>query len=492
MSFFEILILLVVAFSVFTLFRQAGRRKRWMHALPAAGVLLVIGHLLTEGGRWQMVPLYVLSFCLFVFTFSAFYRSYIRPENKAGRDRKWFRLSGVVLSLIVLIFSCALLYVFPLVKLPVPGGKYAVGTRDFFLADTSRKEILTEDPDDVRKLWVKVWYPASGEGANNRDPYIEPAIAAAYAEQNGFPLFAVSHLQKVKTNTIQKAPFAVEKNNFPVLIFSHGLRMPVTFYASFLEEMASHGFIVVGISHTYETAGVLFPNGRLATYDVHALDVGEQWVKFNVVHDAYMKSGDKDFRLRKIYEMNQVIPDTDRGKAWADDISFVADHLFQINYQQPDNPFYGKLDLDRLGAFGHSYGGMAVGQAMVNDPRIKAGVNLDGVQWGDILEKGLQRPLMALNAVRDPEGYPFVIPNPVIYKEANINPSFYFEIEGTGHSNFSDIPLLISLPQLSEAGSVDFYRGAKIINQLTVSFFNKYLLSKGEFPETAKKFPEVR
>ena len=52
----------------------------------------------------------------------------------------------------------------------------------------------------------------------------------------------------------------------------------------------------------------------------------------------------------------------------------------------------GRIDRDRVGAFGHSNGGATAADLMLADRRIRAGVNMDGGIYGPVLERGLDRP----------------------------------------------------------------------------------------------------
>ena len=70
----------------------------------------------------------------------------------------------------------------------------------------------------------------------------------------------------------------------------------------------------------------------------------------------------------------------DRLRWWADDIRFVIDRLTAINRNAAAGPpFAGRLDLARLGAFGHSAGGQAAAHACQVEPRLRACLNQDGL-----------------------------------------------------------------------------------------------------------------
>ncbi len=58
----------------------------------------------------------------------------------------------------------------------------------------------------------------------------------------------------------------------------------------------------------------------------------------------------------------------------------------------------GRLDLDRVGFFGFSFGGAAAAEASVIDKRIAAVANLDGWLFGRALSGALEKPYMIMNS----------------------------------------------------------------------------------------------
>ena len=139
----------------------------------------------------------------------------------------------------------------------------------------------------------------------------------------------------------------------PVLIFSPGGGMPREVYAAQFEDLASHGYVVAAISHPYDAIVTIFPDGRQIGYS------DKRWpVTPSVEGEA---------------NLNQL--------EWhANDIRFVLDELTRANLTNGSVlPFAGHLDLSRVGAFGHSFGGMAAAHACQLDRRFKACLNEDGV-----------------------------------------------------------------------------------------------------------------
>src|SRR5262249_45098060 len=87
----------------------------------------------------------------------------------------------------------------------------------------------------------------------------------------------------------------------------------------------------------------------------------------------------------------------------AKNASFVLDQLQKLDAGKLAGPFKGRLDLARVGIFGHSLGGQVAGRAGELDKRFKACLNLDGWNNGrpfltDKTGSGPQQPFMSLGS----------------------------------------------------------------------------------------------
>jgi predicted dienelactone hydrolase len=134
----------------------------------------------------------------------------------------------------------------------------------------------------------------------------------------------------------------------PVLIFSPGGGLISELYTSQLEDLASHGYVVAAITHSYDGFLTVFPDGSHVAYD------SKRWPQ--------------QPSLEGEANLNQL--------EWhADDIRVV---LGELSRAPSTLPFSGRLDLAHVGAFGHSFGGIAAAHACQKDQRIKACLNQDG------------------------------------------------------------------------------------------------------------------
>jgi len=277
-------------------------------------------------------------------------------------------------------------------SLPDPTGDYQVGTVSLHLIDHSRSNPFAASPP-FRELMVSIWYPAHDADQYPLAPYMLPGAAAHFGSANG----AGSLLYRVppdrvdwgtvRTSGHQGAPLAQHGRPFPVVLFQPDVQDPRTWETTLVQDLASRGYVVVTIDPTYNASEVEFPDGRIVDSLV------PQWASLPL----------QDFlTLARTTIIPQQVADT----------RFVLDGLTAINagyepdaeHRQLPRGLAGALDIDRVGMF-VSFGGSIAAQAMYEDPRIDAGVDLDGAieapfikeNTDDLvpaLSRGLDRPFM--------------------------------------------------------------------------------------------------
>lgn len=253
--------------------------------------------------------------------------------------------------------------------LPAPTGRHRVGRVSVDWVDPSRGEIYSSDPRDRRELLVWIWYPAVPAPDAERAAYL-PGPWAPSGQL--FGLDAAGLL----THAVQDAAVANEQPSYPVLVLSPS-GFPPLLLAATAEELASHGYVVVGVNHTYETAVTVFADGRV--------------VPVNPAAQAGVL-GPQTGPYQERFRQRAAVCDYK-----AADLASVADQLEQINAGAA-GLLAGRLDLGRLGGFGHSFGGNAALQWCRNDRRCQAAANLDGALWTEVGRVGLDRPALQLLA----------------------------------------------------------------------------------------------
>lgn len=429
------------------------KRSRWIDFVPSLAVLLTVIHLVLEKYRWQMVPAYGLTLLFFLLSIRRIKRGGRPPDKQPSRPV--LIIIGFLFRLLIFTIVAALPIILPVFRFPDPTGQFPVGTTTLYLADYSRSETLTPNPDDHREFMVQVWYPAQVEPGARRSPLMEQMP------------FQFSHLSLVQTHAYQDAPVSNAQSSYPVLIFSHGHVGFVEQNLTQMEELASHGYIVCSIAHTYHAIVTVFPDGRVVPAD-------------SVLANDFLTGNSP---TQAIY--------AEHLRIWTDDTRFLMNELEGIQAGQRESLLVGKLDMTRLGIFGQSFGGVTAVQVCSIDDRCQAGINLDGGlprgYTGQVIDSPLKQPFMfMLN-----EGAAY-------YMRTNLraieNAAYGITVRGTTHFDFTDLFLYSPVLKFTQAfGPIDGYRMVNIINGYTLAFFDEYL--KGEMSPLldgpSSDYPEV-
>lgn len=435
-------------------------RSRWVSLLPAAALLLLLLHLFLEGGRWQMVPAYGATAVLIPLVL-------LTLRQPASRPR-WQSVVGGLIGLLSLLVAGALAVALPVPILPPMTGPYPVGTFSLYLVDNDRADRYADAPDAPRELMVQFWYPAAPTGQEAEALFLPdlPQMAPVIAEQFGLPPFILNHANLTDLEISDAPPAA--NGRFPLLIFAHGLSGLRLQNSSMLRELASHGYVVAAMDHTYANAITLFPDGRVIFYDPCRL--------FAILPNCAANYVDGNILVRQ----------------WADDMAFLLDTLAAWD-ETTSGILAGKVATERVGVFGHSTGGGATMQFCLDDVRCVAGLGLDA--WLLPVDR---------RALRTPPAQPFLFINTPDWLGVEnqaygrdllgaLDVGYELTLAGTGHYDFSDIVLLSPLTaQLGISGEIDSRYSLQIQNQVVLSFFNRYLrLMEDDFLERPSPYPEL-
>jgi predicted dienelactone hydrolase len=377
---------------------------------------------------------------------------------------------------------------------PKPSGNYSVGTMEFSLTDNSRPETLTDDANDKRELYLRVWYPAarnfSGAAAKPLPIFGKQTKQIAQALAAGFrlPPGALDFLALVSSNSYENAPLAASKTKFPVVVFSHG------YYRGFaaqnaiqMEELASHGYVVFGIGHTYETILNVFPDGRAVPAGKLLLFLPDP--KTDEAVKKYAAARNPEERAAYAGQIVLANPTNKHLRVWTADVRFVLDEIERMNAGATKSIFAKKLNAKRIGLMGMSFGGAAAGQVCVEDKRCRAGINLDGAQFGDVYASVLKRPFMFMASEGQDAGI-----NREIYEAAARADAYFLTVKGANHRNFSNLNLLSGIDRENRIlGKIPAERMEKIMSGYVLAFFDKYLknINSPKLKNGASAFSEV-
>lgn len=499
MRLFETALILTNLLTFVLLIIPLPNAVKWMRYSALIAPPLAVLQIAAEGPRWQMAPAYAFAGLLFLVWML---QSGIMagPFALLRYTSQLVNILAMVLGVLGLAVSIILPVIGPVFRFPRPTGPYSIGTLTYHWVDANRPEIFTADPNDSRELMVQVWYPAKGDSSSPRAPYIQTADAftSGFARLFDVPEFLLGNLKYITTNAIPSAPISApladDGPGYPVLIYLEGLggfRQENTFL---IEELVSHGYVVVAIDQPYTASAVVFPDGRQVEGLPTKLTKPLASQSFLPAESAPTLNG------RTFQE--GIVP------YLAQDVSFVLDQLAVLNQTDPNGILTGRLDLQRAGTFGWSLGGLVGGEACRLETRLRACLMLDAPLSTDVVRSGLQQPAMWIT--RDAEAMRLERrkvggwPEAEIHAELNSNrvvfeslpgDGYFVQVPGMFHINYSDIPSWSPLwPLLGVAGPIDAQRAHSIINTYSLAFFDHEL--KGGPAELldgpSKQYPEVQ
>jgi predicted dienelactone hydrolase len=369
------------------------------------------------------------------------------------------------------------------VTLPEPTGPFAVGRAIYDWADEKTLDALAPVPEAKRELLVWMWYPADGQSAAISE-YLPAPLRTAVERSSGMLIskFLTRDLSKVHAHGIWNSNVPPQQRSYPVVIMRAGASAEVWNYSTLAEDLASHGYVVVGFDAPYRTHVVVFPDGRAMTR-----------LPENDPERCLEMSGEKQEHCA-----NRLLA------AWTADMAFVLDRLEELNTSDASGKFTGRLDMRRVGVFGHSFGGAAALQFCHEDSRCKAGVDVDGAPHGSVIQAGINRPFMFLvsdqGGESDPEIRQVFANMQSIYDRLPPDGRAFLKIRGANHFLFSDdgavLKSHIVLGTLRGLGivGIDGRRQLAVTAYCLRSFFDAYLRGEGvsRLAISSPLYPEIQ
>ncbi len=341
--------------------------------------------------------------------------------------------------------------------LPAVTGTSPVGRIEVALTDAARPDPFATD-GRARELAVWIWYPAA-DATGAAAPYL-PKMWADLVNSAGL---MSQDLNAVATHSTANAPLA---GHPPVVALMPGLGQPIAAYSALAEDLASHGYAVVGINPT-ESGLVVFPDGHVVPPTA-----------LGAIDEALLSD------VPAWYAAAEKI-----AEAWAADAAFVVRTLAA----QP--PAIGSLDFDHVAYVGHSMGGAAAFEACRQDASCAAAVDLDGTLWTEVRHTGLTVPNLVLRHDQSGGCDGFCEAANVDFAAVGAaGNSQQHSIAGSQHMDFSDLGLLrgpkdTQLP----VGPIDAERMTQITRDLVRSFLDEHDrdAAAGTFAEAVARYPEV-
>ncbi|GAA4913101.1 alpha/beta hydrolase [Nonomuraea thailandensis] len=343
-------------------------------------------------------------------------------------------------------------------SLPKPTGSQPVGTTSLHLKDTSRPDPWVPGVK-ARELMVSLWYPAKAPG-RHRARYMTPKESELLLADGDITSVPADTLSKVRTHAFTDARPAGGARSLPLIVLSPGHSKPRSELTALAEELASRGYVVAAIDHTYENVAQTFPDGRVTTCVT-----------------CEMK---KDLTVWWKLE---------RGRAA--DVSFVLDELTGAH---PKWKHARLIDTSRIAMSGQSAGGASTLAAMAADSRIRAGIDVDGTVETPLPDAGLSRPFLLLG-------------KPATYTPGRPGTGANWEgvwaglhgwkrwllVTGAAHTSFTDLGVLVDQLGIEDGADIPGARAMAITRKYVTAFFDRHLRKKPRplLDKPSARYPEV-
>lgn len=339
--------------------------------------------------------------------------------------------------------------------LPRPTGPHAIGLSALDLVDSHRQDPWVPSVGP-RQLMVSVFYPAR-PGTGAPAPYMTTQEAALLLQKQvpgaGIPPGTLSGARSWARTGARPA-----LGRFPLLVLSPGFTLPRTTLTSLAEDLASRGYVVALVNHTYEDSGTTFPDGRTLTCTICDTLPPGGWVAVN--------------------------------ESRAEDVSFVID---QLTGRHSPWPYHRTIDRNRIGMAGHSVGGSAAASVMAADQRVRAGVDMDGTFDVHPPAEGVGgRPFLLLGT--ESEHAPG---NDTSWNQAwadLLGWKRWLTVAGTVHFDFTDLPVLASQLGIPLPGeTIAAERASAITRAYVGAFFDLQLkgIPQPLLDRPSRAYPEV-
>jgi dienelactone hydrolase len=322
-----------------------------------------------------------------------------------------------------------------------PTGDKPVGTTSLYLKDTSRADPWVPSVP-YRELMVSLFYPAASANGPKKQ-FMSEAEAKAVFDEAGITGIPPSVMTTVRTDAVVDARPA--GRGLPAVVLSPGFKRPRAELTSLSEDLASHGYLVVLVDHTYENVATTFPDGRVTGCEACG--------SYNLAFWQKLTQG-------RAADVSFVLNELTHSKKWA-----------------------GLIDPKRIGMAGHSIGGASTIPTMVADTRIKAGIDIDGSTMVPLTAPGLSRPFMFVS--HQHAAVTICAPGNDVWERDWTQMTGWkrwIEVAGTQHASFTDVGLFADEIGVDFGATTSAARTQAITRAYVNAFFDQHLRGKPQAP----------
>jgi len=357
-------------------------------------------------------------------------------------------------------------------KLLEPTGNYQIGQTTHYFDKTGDK--------NNRTIAFQIWYPTQTI-SDTKITYQSKEVVKASANFLGFPLFMISYFSLIESNSYPNT--SVYPNiKFPILLYNHGYGGFTSVYQTVFEDLASHGYIVVSVAHENESALFITEEGKVITNNPNnnfykSRSVELSGLKIGELQSIILNSNNPKENHEAYKELIKLSPLHNKStQLWANDTKKVIEKLKFLNIT--DANLKGSFDFKNIGVFGHSVGGATAGQLASENNQIKAGINLDGFQFGNLINNKLKVPFMFVSS--NPEGNGYL--RALTFMDKSVTECYQVTIKGFSHSSFTDLEYFLQ----------ENSRMITLQRELIRDFFDKFIKkSDTSFMALERKYPEL-
>jgi hypothetical protein len=356
---------------------------------------------------------------------------------------------------------------------PAPTGPYSVGYTEFELINELQLEPFNFLKKSKRRLMIHIWYPSDisqSQSAHKLHNYLPKVICNLNISSHAIhkiQAFLLKKLTALHTHAYDNSPIAIPKVEwnpsrlYPILIFSHGAGGISFSNTALFEELASHGYVCFSLAHPYDSGFVIYPDGSCIIPLDRKLEMQQ---KIQEMQQSTTVQEMEEICLKYSKERNPL-------ELWQHDTLCVLEKISAGLPPQIQDILDKKMDLNQIGLFGHSLGGIIALHMAFQDPRIKAGINIDGGSPDpelDFLKKSLEIPFMFFRSYS-------IGPNDYYYMNSRA-PSYLVTIKGAYHMDFTDMTIFPKfLKNKIGLGSIAGERMLFLVNKYIVGFFDRHL-----------------